>query len=265
MPITAVTFLLATLAIAGVPPLSGFFSKDEILYLVYAHAPRPIYWMAWWTAGLTAFYMTRLFVYAFLGRSRAAHPEHIHESPLAMTMPLVILAGLSVISGFFGMPPLVGEVIGVNNRLGGWLSSLGQITPHHVDGFLQEGSLMLLSAAWGLSCVAAAFVLYRGNLEWTRNLKIRLAPLYHLVANKYYIDEIYDVLIIRPLKGCANFVLYKTFDAKFIDGLLVHGPADLSLLVGRTVSAVQNGSMGRYVLLLLLASLGLIGVLMWGL
>lgn len=264
MPVTAVTFLISTLAIAGLPPLSGFFSKDEILYLVYAHAPRSVYFLAMVTAGLTAFYMMRLFVYAFLGRCRYPHPEHIHESPWMMTVPLVILALFAGIGGFLGVPEIVGHTLGIKNHLASWLADLHQHTPHQVDGPLQEGALMLISAGWALFFTGLAFVLYRRNLSWTRNLKIRFATVYQLIANKYRIDELYAFLFIRPLRSLADFLLYRTFDVKFIDGLLVHGPADAAQFVGQIFSRVQNGSLGRMIFLILLASIGLMAVLMWG-
>lgn len=264
MPVTAWTFLLSTLAIAGLPPFSGFFSKDEILYMVYAHAPKWVYVLAMITAGLTAFYMTRLFVVVFLGRTRAAHPEKIHESPWMMTLPLLVLALLAVVGGFLGVPHILGEKVGLHNYLGEWLVFLGQKTPHHVDGPLQEGALMLLSAVWALFWVISAWMLYTRYPDWTRGLKMRFAMLYRLLSDKYRIDELYNVVIVRPIRGIADFVLYRTVDVKFIDGLLVHGPADLVRFLGRTMSQVQNGSLGRYVVLLVLATLALMAALLWG-
>ena len=204
MPLTAKTFLLFTLAIAGIPPLSGFFSKDEILFMVYANGPSPFYyWLGLLTAGITAFYMMRVFVYTFLGKTRYEHPEKIHESPRVMTIPLIILAIFAATVGFLGLPHIIGP-----SWFGSWLADLGQVTPHHIaDSFLQEGHLMLLSALWAALCAFLAYKLYTNNLNCMEPVKKSFKSLYLLIYQKFKIDELYDTLIIHPLKLFSNNLL----------------------------------------------------------
>jgi NADH-quinone oxidoreductase subunit L len=265
MPTTAVTFLLATLAISGFPLTAGFFSKDEILYLVYASDLSKLYYgLAVLTAGITAFYMMRLFAYAFLGASRAAHPEHIHESPRVMTVPLIILAGFSLVGGFMGVPHVLGHSLGIENWLAHWLASLGQVTPHEVAGPLQEGALMVISTVWALSCSAAAYFIYRSNLNAAANLKVRLAPLYQLITNKFYIDEIYDALIIKPVKRISDLVLYRNIDVRLIDGLAVNGVGAITRLLGNGFSLFQSGVVGHYMFYFLIGLCLFLGYMVMG-
>jgi NADH-quinone oxidoreductase subunit L len=249
MPVTGVTFLVSTLAIAGVPPLSGFFSKDEILYMVYAKAPHPaFYWVALATAGLTAFYMTRVFVYAFLGETRYHHPDDIHESPWVMTLPLVILAILATVAGFIGLPHVFGE-----NRLAEWLDVLGQKTPHHIKGSsLQETHLMAISAGWGMICIAASWFVFARAQRLADTAKKMLGPVYRLMSGKFRVDEFYDAAIVRPVKALSDAVLFKLVDVKLIDGLMVNGLADASRFLTRTLSAIQTGQVAAYLFYLLL-------------
>ena len=249
MPITAITFLLFTLAISGIPPFSGFFSKDEILYMTYANGQHPIYyWLGLLTAGITAFYMMRAFVYTFMGETRYKHPEKIHESPAVMTYPLIILAVFASLVGFIGLPHIFGH-----NWFGHWLNSLGQHTPHHIDGsFLQEGHLMLISTAWAVFCLYMAYRLYTKNLNFTAPIKKSLSFLYNLVYNKFKVDELYNALIITPIKVISDCFLNKIFDAKIIDGLMVNGLAHASRFFARSLSIIQTGYINHYVFYLLI-------------
>ncbi|MBF0106010.1 MAG: NADH-quinone oxidoreductase subunit L [Deltaproteobacteria bacterium] len=246
MPITAVTFLVCTLAIAGIPPLAGFFSKDEILFMTYANEhTRHYFWVGLFTAGVTAFYMMRLFVYAFTGKTRYEHPEKIHESPWTMTLPLIILAGLATVAGFLGMPG--------HSIIGGWLSHLGQITPHHIEGSaLQEFHLMGISVGWAGFCALAAFFLYKRNLNFTEGLKRTFKTLYSFIYNKYKVDEIYDFLFVQPIKGFSQVFLNRFFDQKIVDGLMVNGLALSSRFLGRCLSLIQTGLAVHYLLFLLI-------------
>ena len=250
MPKTAITFLIFTLAISGIPPLSGFFSKDEILYMTYANAPHISYYiLGLVTAGLTAFYMMRLFVYTFLGETRYEHPENIHESPWTMTFPLITLAVLATFAGFIGLPHIFGH-----SWIGDWLAKLGQRTPLHIpDSTLQEGHLMLISVVWALLCSGLAFLIYRKNLNFFKNFKRIIYPLYSFASNKFRVDEFYTYLIVKPIKLFSDYVLYRFFDRDVIDGLLVNGSARCSNLLGRSLSLLQTGLLGNYLLYLLIA------------
>lgn len=246
MPVTAVTFLVSTLAIAGFPGLSGFFSKDEILYMTFANH-RSLYWVALATAGLTAFYMMRLFIYTFLGKCRYHHPEKIHEAPAVMTVPLIILAALAVVGGYVGLPHILGH-----NYFGDWLAFLGQKTPHHIEGsVLQEGQLMLISAGWGVICMGLALLVY---LKWeglTAGLKKSLATIYRLMADKFRVDELYEFIFVRPIHRLSEGFLFRIFDVKVVDGFLVHGFVDASWFLMRSFSLMHSGLVSQYLLYLL--------------
>lgn len=247
MPVTGWTFLVSTLAIAGLPGLSGFFSKDEILYMTFANE-RILYWVALFTAGLTAFYMMRVFIYTFLGECRYHHPDKIHESPAVMTLPLVVLAALAAVGGYVGLPHILGH-----NYFGEWLGFLGQKTPHHIDGStLQEGHLMLMSASWGIICMALALYVYLKNPAITKELKKSFGALYRLMSDKFRVDELYEFLFIRPIHRVSESFLFRIFDVKIVDGFLVHGFVDSSWFVMRSLSLAQSGLLSQYLLYLLL-------------
>lgn len=255
MPITAITFLICTLAISGIPPLSGFFSKDEILYMTYANAPHRLYfWVGLLTAGITAFYMMRLFALTFLGKTRNPHPEHIHESPSVMTSPLVILSILAVISGFIGLPG--------HSWLNAWLEQLGQHIPHHIENsVLQEYHLMGISVAWAALSSFAAFFIYTKKPQWAEACKHRLGSLHRLVYNKFRIDELYNGVFIVPIKALSESFLFRFIDKTIIDGVIIGGLTGSTRFVGRCLSAMQTGLLGHY-LMYFLAGLGLILMLL---
>lgn len=254
MRVTAITFLISVFAIAGVPPFSGFFSKDEILYLVYAKAPHPIFYvLALVTAGITAFYMMRLFAYTFCGPTRYPHPEKIHESPWAMTLPLIILAVLSTVAGFAGLPHIFGH-----NWLGDWLQFLGQKTPLLLPGPWLEGHLMVVSAAWAGLCLLVAFFLYRKNLHCFNSLKKRFAFVYQIIADRFRVDELYACVIIKPVKWFSDVVLFKIVDERLIDGFAVDGTGYTAQFLAKGLAVLQSGFIGHYLFYLLI---GLFAVL----
>lgn len=260
MPITGATFLISTLAIAGVPPLSGFFSKDEILFLVHENAFHPaIYWVALFTAGLTAFYMMRLFVYAFLGKTRYKHPDHIHESPLTMTIPLIILAGLAAVAGYIGLPAVLGH-----NQLGEWLHFLGQKTPPHNEVTeALEIRLMILSAGWGGFCLLLSWYVFSRAHHLTLSVKSTFRLFHEFAANKFKIDELYNAAIVRPIKALSDVVLYKFVDVKIIDGFMVHGFVNVSRFVSRSLSSLHTGIIAHYLFYFLLGLCFILGFLVW--
>lgn len=246
MPVTAITFLICTLAISGIPPLSGFFSKDEILYMTFASHKNALYIIGLVTAGLTAFYMMRVFMYTFWGETRYHEPNHIHESPKIMTVPLVILSFFAVVAGFWGLPHIFGH-----SWLGDWLAFLGQNTPHELSGFLQEGHLMLISTAAAAGFSLLSFFLYKKNLNFTKPFKHKIKLIYEFTFNKFKIDEVYDFLIVKPIHKVSDLVLFKTVDIKFIDGWLVNGWAFASRIAGQSLALLQSGLVGHYVFYLL--------------
>ena len=232
---TYVTMLIATMAIAGIFPFAGFFSKDEILGQAFDR-----FFLLWIigfiTAGLTAFYMFRLLFLTFFGYCRAdEHVEkHIHESPWAMTVPLMILAGLSVIGGWIGWPSaLWGE-----NRferflepvLTGVIPETGMVKiAHHAVG--KEIILMVLSLSIVAAGIWLAYEFYRTKRFAPELVAGKLPKLYQLLVHKYYVDEIYDAAVVDRTKDLGT--LLGRFDAQVIDGLGVDGAGWLACFISK--------------------------------
>jgi NADH-quinone oxidoreductase subunit L len=264
MPHTRWTFLICCLAIAGVPPFAGFWSKDSIL--AGAHAMQfpmsahpnwverffagnggTIIWVTLLVAaGCTAFYMFRLYYLVFEGEFRGSQEtkHHLHESPAAMTVVLWVLAIGSIVVGFLGIPEALPPH---HNLFGEWLSPV--LPPQAID---ESASKVLVGAAIATAISGAgiglAYVLYgKGISERVKKLVTSMPRLYKLVLNKYYVDEIYHLLIVRPLKWFA-YVLWKAVDIFIIDLLLVNGVGFLVSGVGKLVRYFQNGDLQRYVI-----------------
>jgi len=237
IPITAKTFFIATLAIAGIFPFAGFFSKDEILGRAFDR-----YFSLWLvgfiTAGMTAFYMFRLLFLTFFGYSRAdEHVEkHIHESPPAMTVPLVILAGLSFIGGWIGWPGSLGG----ENRferflepvLAGVVTETGAVKIAH-HAVAKEYALMLASLSIAGAGIWLAYQFYRTKRFAPELVAARWPKFYQLLLHKYYVDEIYDAAIVGRTKDLGT--LLGRFDENVIDGLGVNGAGWLARF-GSTLS-----------------------------
>ncbi|MFT3910407.1 MAG: NADH-quinone oxidoreductase subunit L [Ferruginibacter sp.] len=244
MKITSITFFIGCLAIAGIPGFSGFFSKDEILAGAYGHS-KVIYGFVLFAALLTAFYMFRLYVITFTGKFRGTHEQehHLHESPWAMTLPLIILAVLSVIGGFVGVP----ESLGGHHELGAFLAPVVKTAEHHLD-HNTEYILMALSSGLVLISILFAwskFKNYTAEGEATGFGKV--------LQNKWYIDELYDAIIVKPLKGISAF-FNNIIERKGIDGL-VNGAGKAVNYGSRQLRWLQSGQVGAYVLLMVIGIL----------
>ncbi|MGH7567950.1 MAG: NADH-quinone oxidoreductase subunit L [Gemmatimonadales bacterium] len=254
LPWTAALMWIATLAIAGVPPLSGFFSKDEILTAAFARGHAQPVWYVYWGLGLaaallTAFYMTRLMRYTFHGPNRTGEQAraHLQEAPWVMTGPLVVLGALSLAGGLLNVPALFGG--------GAWL--------HHWLEPVTEGAAALQPAAhlsatteWTLVAIAVvvAGVGIAGAWRLLRPEELkpaRLAPpetgVGRILWKKWYVDELYDAVIVRPLVWFAREVLWKVVDARLVDGALVNGSARVTRAFGVLGSRLQTGQVGLYV------------------
>ena len=229
IPTTAKTFLAGTLAIAGIPPLAGFFSKDEILGKTFEHSPG-LWLIGFITAGLTAFYMFRLVFMTFFGRSREDHgvEHHIHESPKTMTVPLMILAVLSVIGGWIGWPAVLGgsnrfehflePVVAAHSSENSWSAHGAAVASH---GTATEYGLMLASVLIALAGIWLAYQLYIKNPATPGKLAASWPWLYRLVYRKYYVDEIYDAMFVNRAKDLGTAL--GVFDARIVDRLGVDG------------------------------------------
>jgi NADH-quinone oxidoreductase subunit L len=250
IPVTFATFTVATAAIAGIPPLAGFFSKDEILWFAFASSRGGsplLFAVAATTALLTAFYMFRLLWLTFFGRSRMS-PEtehHVHESPASMTGILIALAILSAIGGFLALPHFLAPLL-----------PLPEVVPE-LEHF--ETPLVIVSIVLAIGGLGAAAYLFGGNADRAERLRRRFPTLHRVLSGKYYVDEAYDWLIGRPLYWISDRVFLRLGDQKLFDGSL-HGLAALGRRTAGGLSRVQNGNLHLYALLVLV---GIIASLAW--
>ncbi|HUP00011.1 MAG TPA: NADH-quinone oxidoreductase subunit L [Gemmatimonadota bacterium] len=265
LPVTYWTILLATLAIAGIPPLAGFFSKDEILWRVW-EAGHPALWVIGFaTAGLTALYMFRLFFLTFHGgfRGPTEARAHVHESPPSMAIPLVVLGALSVFGGWIGLPHALGGPLGgIPNAFEEWLAPVFHAAAEihgaapggggtAADGAAHgapaiEYALMAASVAVALLGILLAWSLYVRNPALPAVLSARSRGLHRLVRDKYYVDEIYAALVVRPFDALSRFA-WRAVDDGLIDGLGVRGTGWLVGLGSRVASRWQSGYVQGYV------------------
>ena len=260
LPITHMTFLLGWLAIIGVPPFAGFFSKDEILaYAFQSPFGSPILWAAGALgATLTAFYMTRLMALTFWGKSRVPKETHPHESPALMTIPLIVLAVLSVIGGWIGIPHAIGEMLGhIPNVWEHWLHP--QIKP--IPGWValdHTTEFTLMGVSVGLAVISAlvAYHFYVRAPETPKKIAASIKPLYNLVYNKYFVDEAYFGGIINPLITLSRNTWYYV-DVHFIDKC-TYWAGDLIKGMGSLSRSLQTGNMQQYAMYI---GLGVVAVL----
>ncbi|MNJ91094.1 NADH-quinone oxidoreductase subunit L [compost metagenome] len=248
MPITHITFLLGWVAIIGMPPFAGFFSKDEILaYAFNSPLGHPMLWAAGALgATLTAFYMTRLMALTFWGKSRVPADVHPHESPALMTIPLIVLAVLSVIGGWIGIPHVIGELLGhIPNVWEHWLHPLIMPIPGWTPiDHTTEWTLMAVSV--GLAGVSAivGYQFYVKRPEAPKRFAESIKPVYNFVYNKYFVDEAYFGFIINPLVNLSKNIWYYV-DVNFIDKM-TYLAGDLMKGMGNLVRSLQTGNMQQY-------------------
>jgi NADH-quinone oxidoreductase subunit L len=260
MPLTFWTFLIATLAIAGIPGFSGFFSKDEILWKTFASDRIWLWVIGLVTAGITAFYMFRLVYKTFYGEFRGGkNDEHIYESPYVMTIPLIILAVLSVIGGYIGIP----AVIGGGNQFESFLEPVFAQGEHilvnsEIHTSSTELTLMIVSIVAAIIGIYIAFLLYRKKPEIPQNFVAKNVTLHRVVYNKYYVDEIYRAIVIVPLvKFSENLDAF--FDMKIVDGS-VNGIATVFRNLSAQLRKMQTGFLQNYALMM---TIGIVIILGW--
>jgi NADH-quinone oxidoreductase subunit L len=262
LPVTFWLMLIATLAIAGIPPFAGFFSKDEILAAAFARgADSPAYYvfyaMGLVAALLTAFYMARLMAMTFLGPNRTGEQEraHLHEAPWIMTGPLVVLAVLSALGGALNLPHLVGG----HAALERWLEPV--MAPAHRFSHLvmPEGSTeyLLVGAAVAIG-VLGLWLGFRSTLAQRIPTPHDAPPevgFARVLNRKYYVDELYDALVVRPVEWLSRVVLWRGVDQGLVDGAAVNGAAVVSRLLGGGLRLLQTGQVGIYVVLFLVGAI----------
>jgi NADH-quinone oxidoreductase subunit L len=284
LPWTCTLMWIATLAIAGIPPLSGFFSKDEVLMSVFARAQHSTLAESTWlgipgnlvlygcyalglsAALMTAIYMTRMMLYTFHGPNRTGEKEreHLREAPGVMTVPLVVLGILTVIGGWLNLPAIA--PLGPIGLLDHWLEpvvgeSALRITQGTAPHLSHTTEYVLIGVAVGIALIGI----------WIAAVRLKpsaLAPkaqatpeegFARVLANKYYVDEAYDKAIVRPTYATSRNLLWRGIDVGLIDGLMVNGSAWVARGVGWIGSAMQSGQVGTYAWVLVLGVLAVVG------
>ena len=262
MPVTHLTFLIGTLAIAGIPGLAGFFSKDEILWKTY-ESHHTILWVIGITAAFcTSFYMFRLLILTFYGKFRGskAQEHHLHESPKLMTVPLIVLAVLSAIGGYIGVP----HALGGHNIFNEWLAPL--ISEHgpshggeHYGVPTAEYVLMFVSVFIAIVGLLLARSWYMGKSSLVESLG--KSGMRTLLYNKYWVDQIYDTVISQPLVKASEFMA-RYIDQGTVDGA-VNGVGSTVTGIGGILRKVQTGVTQNYAVMMGAGTVALLGFLIW--
>ena len=243
LPHTALTFLIAAFAISGIPPLSGFFSKDEILWYSFANGSIIFWIIGVMTALLTAFYMFRLYFLTFEGKTRFSHDKHPHESPKIMTVPLMVLAVLSIIGGFIGIPEVFSGEHG--NQFHNWLAPIfksaeRKLALYGSHSHFQEILLMVISVIGAAGSIYFARHIYTRKPSIAVDVSKRFNKAYNLLWNKYLVDEAYDKAIVNPILKSSDSFLWKIADNKIIDGL-INSTASMIDLAAQKIRKIQTG------------------------
>ena len=257
LPITFITMFIGTIAISGIPPFAGFFSKDEILAHAFQH--QPVLWVVGLlTALCTAFYMFRLLYLTFFGRFRGTETQkqHLHESPWQMTLPLIVLAALSVVGGFINIP----EALGGHHSLAAFLAPIFEAGSMHVDALtLSHSTEYLLMGVSAGGALIMAFVAYNRYVrKETRPTADTDASngLHKLSYRKLYVDEFYDALVVQPLKK-LSVGFYKYVDRLGIDGF-VNGIGNFFIGAGKGIRQWQSGYVGFYMMMMVVSVIAIL-------
>ncbi len=261
IPKTFATFFIGTLAIAGTPGLSGFFSKDEILWYAFSSPHgHPLLWaVAAVAAGMTSFYMFRLTFLTFFGTERMDEhtKHHIHESPNSMVIPLMILAVLSVFGGYVGVPEALGGSNHFHHFLEPIIIKVGKSEPHHYSHALEYG-LMLTSVVIALIGFILAYTMYIRRPDLPVRMASGYKGLYQLLFNKYYVDEIYEFIFVNGCKKLGT-ILWLKFDVPVIDGI-VNGVGKVTMFLGESVRKIQTGHIQHYIVGILIGVVLVLGI-----
>ena len=273
LPVTYWTFLIGALAIAGVPGLAGFFSKDEILYRTFVSGHTVLWLAGAITSLMTAFYMFRLVFLAFHGERRegapaesphAHHAAHLHDAPPSMAIPLVVLAIGSVLAGYLNVPAGLGGTAFLEHFLEPSLHVPAMdgapAGAGHADHTV-ELALMAVSSLIALAGIGLAAFLYLKRTELPDRLAARFPGVYQFLLRKGYIDELYDAVLVQPVKALSASVLWKA-DATVVDGA-VNGMGQIVVEAGALVRRLQTGYMRAYAVSVLLGVVMIVGYYLW--
>jgi NADH-quinone oxidoreductase subunit L len=262
MPQTYSTFLIAALAISGIPPLSGFFSKDDILWYTFANGHLILWFIGFATALLTAFYMFRLYFLTFEGNERFDHNKHPHESPKLMTIPLLILALLSAIGGFIGIPVIFSGANG--NLFEKWLEPVfnnanSRLMIYGSHSNLEEIALMSVTVIGVVFAIYFARYIYLKNPKIAFNISRKFKRFNNLLVNKYFVDEFYDAAVVNPIEKMSDRFLWRFTDITVIDGM-VNGTASIINYISGKIRKIQTGVTQFYAVIMML---GIVIALFW--
>lgn len=263
MPLTYGTFLVAAVAISGIPPLSGFFSKDEILWYSFTNLGIVFWLIGLITALMTAFYMFRLYFMTFEGKEKFDHHKlHPHESPKMMTVPLIVLAVLSAIGGFIGIPEIFSGEHG--NLFHTWLAPIfktAEMKLMHFGGHshFEELLLMIISVVAAAGAIFYARYVYLKKPEVAEKTSSRFKGAYNILINKYFLDEAYDATIVNPIVKGSEKILWKIADNKIIDGLINYLARLIDIISG-FIKRIQTGVAQSYALVMVI---GIVIALFW--
>lgn len=264
LPITFWTFFIATLAIAGIPPFAGFFSKDEILWKALTQGSVGLWLLGALGALTTAFYMFRAVFLTFFGKERFdAHHHTPHEVSWHMALPLIVLAFLSIAGGFLGVPTVLGGNQALEHWLGPVLESGEEMAARNAVEYshTMEITMMIVSVAIALVGILLAYRFYKSRTTLARD-EAKLGGVYKLGLNKFYVDELYDNAIVQPTYNISNNFLFKIFDVKVIDGF-VNGLAESVQGGAGIIRKIQTGVVQNYAVVIVVGVLCLITYLVF--
>ncbi len=271
LPWTSALMWIATLAIVGVPPFSGFFSKDEILAGAFARGTVEPVWYAFWGLGLaaallTAFYMTRLMLYTFHGPNRTGEREqpHLHEAPWVMTGPLLVLGILSAVGGLLNIPALWGGGAWLHHWLEPVTAPGAALVPEASLAPAAEWTLVAVAVVVAATGIGAAIRLLKPEALVPASRAPAETGFAKVLRNKWYVDELYDALIVRPLVWVSREVLWKRVDQGLVDGAGVNGAAAAARVLGTLGARLQTGQVGVYVTLFVIGVLAVLWRAMGG-
>ena len=267
---THAVFLVGVIALAGFAPFSGFFSKDEILVTAWvSHVPghEALYWLGLATAAVTAFYSFRLYFLVFYGESRAPADlrDHIREPEATVVNPLWVLAALAALGGLIGIPQIYGDWIGVeeSHSLSNFLAPLlpraeSHEIAHGTEYLMAAGAILVAAAG-----AALAYILYVRHPHLPERIAVELRTFHSLLLRKYYVDELYDVALVRPIVAVSDRVLYRAIDVGLIDGVAVNGTArGIRGLAAHGLKYLQSGLSQGYVLVMVVGAAAIVGYLL---
>ena len=262
MPVTYITFLIAALAISGFPGLSGFFSKDEILWYSYANGSFIMWLIGVLAAFLTAFYIFRLVTLTFFGRERFGPNVHPHEAPKLMTIPLIILGILSAVGGYIGLPEIFSGENG--NLFERWLSPVfsnaeRKLELYGTHSHFDEILFMTITVIGVLAVLRWAYIIYTKRPDVANYFANKYKLIYKILFNKYYVDEFYEAAVVKPIQKGSENILWKFTDSKIIDGA-VNGTAILIDKASGVIRKLQTGVAQFYALIMIL---GIAAALLW--